>query len=179
MLAGPPGTGKTSLAKSIASALGRNFQRISLGGIKDESEIRGHRRTYIGAMPGLLIQALRKSRCMNPVILLDEIDKVIGGNSGGVNKFNGDPSAALLEVLDPEQNNTFIDHYLGFPVDLSQVIFICTANDPWNMTRPLLDRLEMIEIGAYDYNEKLIIGKNIYYLDKLNGMDSQLQKWVK
>lgn len=157
-LAGPPGIGKTSIAKSIATSLGRNFQRLSLGGIKDESEIRGHRRTYVGAMPGLIIQALRKAGCMNPVILLDEIDKVVGGNSGAT-KYNGDPSTALLEVLDPEQNSTFIDHYLGFPVDLSQVIFICTANDPYNMTRPLLDRLELIEMGAYDYNEKMIIGE--------------------
>lgn len=158
MLAGPPGVGKTSLAKSIAGVLGRSFQRVSLGGVKDESEIRGHRRTYVGAMPGTIVQALRKARSMNPVILLDEIDKIIGGNSSA-NKFNGDPGAALLEVLDPEQNNQFVDHYLGFPIDLSQVIFICTANDPYNLSRPLLDRLEMIEIGAYDYNEKLVIGQ--------------------
>lgn len=158
MLAGPPGVGKTSLAKSIASTLGRSFQRVSLGGVKDESEIRGHRRTYVGAMPGTIVQALRKARSMNPVILLDEIDKIIGGNSSA-NKFNGDPAAALLEVLDPEQNNLFMDHYLGFPIDLSQVIFICTANDPYNLSRPLLDRLEMIELGAYDYNEKLVIGQ--------------------
>lgn len=164
MLAGPPGVGKTSLAKSIAGVLGRSFQRVSLGGVKDESEIRGHRRTYVGAMPGTIVQALRKARSMNPVILLDEIDKIIGGNNS-VNKFNGDPAAALLEVLDPEQNNQFIDHYLGFPIDLSQVIFICTANEPHNLSRPLLDRLEMIEIGAYDYNEKLIIG-NKYLLPR-------------
>lgn len=157
MLAGPPGVGKTSLAKSVARVLGRNFQRISLGGVKDESEIRGHRRTYVGAMPGTIVQALRKSQSMNPVILLDEIDKVVGGGSNA-NKLNGDPAAALLEVLDPEQNIQFIDHYVGFPIDLSQVIFICTANDPYNLSKPLLDRLEMIDIGAYDYGEKLIIG---------------------
>lgn len=158
MLAGPPGTGKTSLAHSIAKALGRRFQRISLGGVKDESEIRGHRRTYVGAMPGVIIQSLRKARSMNPVILIDEIDKIAGGNNT-VNRYNGDPAAALLEVLDPEQNNTFNDHYLGFPVDLSQVIFICTANEPYNLSRPLLDRLEMIEIGPYDYEQKAVIGE--------------------
>ncbi|GEQ68957.1 hypothetical protein JCM33374_g2627 [Metschnikowia sp. JCM 33374] len=163
MLAGPPGVGKTSLAKSIASTLGRNFQRISLGGVRDESEIRGHRRTYIGAMAGSIVQALRKSRSMNPVILLDEIDKVVGGHNSG-NKLNGDPAAALLEVLDPEQNTHFVDHFLGFPIDLSQVIFICTANDPHNLSRPLLDRLEMIEVGAYDYNEKLVIGNKKSFL---------------
>lgn len=164
MLAGPPGVGKTSLAKSIATTLGRAFQRVSLGGVKDESEIRGHRRTYVGAMPGTIVQAIRKSRSMNPVILLDEIDKIIGGNNGGF-KFNGDPAAALLEVLDPEQNTQFVDHYFGFPIDLSQVIFICTANEPYDLSRPLLDRLEMIEIGAYDYSEKLTIG-NRYLLPR-------------
>ncbi|CAH2353347.1 lon protease homolog 2, peroxisomal [[Candida] railenensis] len=173
LLAGPPGTGKTSLAKSIAKSLGRKFQRIALGGVRDEAEIRGHRRTYVGAMPGVIVQSLRKARSMNPVILLDEIDKVAGG-ADGANKVHGDPAAALLEVLDPEQNSSFNDHYLGFAVDLSQVIFICTANEPYNLSRPLLDRLEMIEVGAYDYNEKSIIGQK-YLLPrqiKRNGFPS-------
>lgn len=175
MLAGPPGVGKTSLAKSVATVLGRNFQRISLGGIKDESEIRGHRRTYVGAMPGMIVQAIRKARCMNPVILLDEIDKIVGGNNGSQGgKINGDPAAALLEVLDPEQNNSFLDHYLGFPIDLSQVMFICTANEPYNLSRPLLDRLEMIELSAYDYSEKLVIGSKYLLPRQLrrNGLPS-------
>lgn len=159
LLTGPPGVGKTSLARSVATTLGRKFQRISLGGLKDESEIKGHRRTYVGALPGLIIQLLRKAQTNNPVILLDEIDKVVGGNSTG-NKVNGDPASALLEVLDPEQNKTFTDHYIGFPVDLSNVLFLCTSNDHYQLSPPLLDRMELLEIHGYNYFEKIEIVKN-------------------